>query len=119
VSYSIEVGAFADGTVIEASGDIDAAAADDLIAALSNATADERAHELVIVDLSGANFLDSRAIGILSDRQARIRVAGGRMALAGARPEVVRLFELIGLGEAFDFFASVDAARNAGDQRAH
>jgi anti-anti-sigma factor len=70
------------------------------------------ATQVIVIDLSAANFLDSRSIGILADWQARLRDSGGRLALAGTRPEVVRLFELIGLQEAFDFFPDADAARD-------
>jgi len=118
VSFSIEAQAAPGECVITLSGDVDAAAADPLDAALDGASRGESGQGLVIVDLAGANFLDSRSIGILSGWQTRMRGSGGRLVLAGTRPEVVRLFELIGLREAFDFFPSVDAARDAGDPRA-
>jgi anti-sigma B factor antagonist len=114
VPYSIEAQAAASECVIAVSGDVDAAAADPLEAALRRAAAAESGTGLVIIDLAEANFLDSRTIGILAGWQTHVRAAGGRFALAGTRPEVVRLFELIGLGEAFEFFPSVDAARDAG-----
>jgi anti-anti-sigma factor len=109
VSYSIRAHPEQDGCLIDLSGDVDSAAADDLDATLASFASDEA--QLIIVDLSDANFLDSRSIGILADWQGRVRVSGGRLALAGTRPEVVRLFELIGLNEAFAFFPDVDAAR--------
>ena len=115
--YSIETQAAPGECVIAVSGDVDAAAADPLEAALAGASAGESDQGLVIIDLAGANFLDSRAIGILAGWQTHVRAAGGRLVLAGASPQVVRLFELIGLGEAFDFFSSVDAARATGGSR--
>ena len=113
MSYSIEAQGGPGESVIAVSGDVDAAAADPLDAALAKASAIDSGQALVVVDLTAANFLDSRTIGILAGWQTRIRASGGRFALAGARPEVARLFELIGLGETFDFFPSVDAARDA------
>jgi anti-anti-sigma factor len=117
VSYSIEAQAAPGESVIAVSGDVDAMAADPLDAALVTASAIDSGQVLVVIDLAGANVLDSRAIGILAGWQTRIRASGGRFALAGARPQVVRLFELIGLGETFDFFPTVDAARDAGGSR--
>jgi stage II sporulation protein AA (anti-sigma F factor antagonist) len=117
VSYSIEAQAAPGECVITVTGDVDAAAADPLDAALASASGDESGPTLVIVDLAGANFLDSRSIGILGAWQTRIRASGGRLVLAGTRPEVVRLFELIGLSEAFEFFSDLNAARGEGQPR--
>ncbi len=111
MAYSVRAQPDAGGCVVELNGDIDAAAADQLESTLASAAGAEAADPLVIVELSGANFLDSRCIGILADWQARMRASGGRLVLAGARPEVARLFEMIGLAEAFEFYAGVDQAR--------
>jgi anti-sigma B factor antagonist len=110
MSHSIRTQSEPDAFVVEVEGDIDAAASDGLDAALRAAIGGAEPHGLVIVDLADANFLDSRSIGLLAEWQARLRVAGGRLALVGTRPEVVRLFSMIGLEEAFDFF---DARENA------
>jgi anti-anti-sigma regulatory factor len=47
-----------------------------------------------------------------------MRAAGGRLALTGTRPEVARLFEMIGLDQTFEFYPDVAAARASGDSRA-
>jgi anti-anti-sigma factor len=114
VSHSIRALPEEGGFVVELIGDIDSAAADSLQAALASTIAGEEQSPRVIVDLSGANFLDSRSIGILADWRVRLRALGGRLALAGARPEVVRLFVLIGLEQTFDFFDSRESARDPG-----
>ena len=119
MSYSIRAQPGDEGCVVEVSGDIDAAATDTLSTALDAAVGVGDTGSLVIVDLAGANFLDSRSIGILADWHARMRVVGGRLALAGARPEVVRLFEMIGLDQTFEFYADVTAARAGGGPRAN
>jgi anti-sigma B factor antagonist len=95
---------------VEAIGDVDAAAADELNGALSASAEGPEPAELVIVDLTETNLLDSRSIGILADWRARIRARGGTFAIAGARPEVRRLFTMIGLEQTFDFFATADDA---------
>jgi anti-anti-sigma factor len=111
VAHSIRAQPEAGGYTIELSGDIDAAAVDQLASTLASAVGAGPPDALVIVDLAGANFLDSRSIGILADRQAHLRAAGGRLAVVGTRPEVIRLFEMIGLAEAFEFYGDVDQAR--------
>ena len=116
MAHSIRANRDAAGFVIEAGGEIDAGAADDLNAAFAQA-ADEDGAAVILVELSDAELLDSRSIGVLADWQARIKVAGGRLGIVGARPEVRRLFTAIGLEETFEFFPSVAAAREAsGDQ---
>jgi anti-sigma B factor antagonist len=118
VSYSIRAQSDPGGTVIEVVGDVDAAAADTLASAFDSATSADEPSALLIVDLAGANFLDSRSIGTLATWQARIRATGGRLAIAGTRPEVVRLFRLIGLEQTFEFFPSREAARAEHGERA-
>ena len=117
MSYSIRTQPDESGCVVEVNGDIDSAASDTLEGALEAAAGVGEVNSPVIVDLSGTNFLDSRSIGILADWQARMRASGGRLALAGARPEVVRLFEMIGLDHAFEFYDDVALARGDGDPR--
>jgi anti-anti-sigma factor len=118
VSYSIRAQPEEGGPVVEVGGDIDSAAAETLTAALESAAGIGETEALVVVDLAGANFLDSRSIGILADWQARMRASAGRLALAGARPEVVRLFEMIGLDQTFEFYADVASARADAGPRA-
>ena len=116
VAHSIRANRDGADFVIEASGEIDAGAADDLSIALAEASEAEGS-AMVLIELSGADLLDSRSIGVLADWQARIRVAGGRLGIVGARPEVRRLFTAIGLEETFEFFTSIAAAREpSGDQ---
>ncbi len=111
MSHSIRAKRDQDDPLLEVAGDIDAGAADTLSAALSTATKGSEPPELVIIELSGANFLDSRSMGVLADWQARIRASGGHLKIAGARPEVIRLFTMIGLEQAFEFVESVEDAR--------
>lgn len=109
--YSIRLDRDPGGFVVSAGGDVDAGAAAELSAALATAADGVNASTVVIVDLTEANFLDSRSMGVLAEWQARIRAAGGRLAITGARPEVHRLFTMIGLEQTFEFFASIAAAR--------
>lgn len=118
MSHSIRVLTEAGGFVVEVSGDIDSTASDNLAAGLASTTEGSDSDPDVIVDLSGANFLDSRSIGILADWQARTRVCGGSLALVGARAEVMRLFVLIGLEQTFEFFETREAAYEGREPRA-
>jgi len=111
MSHSVHATRDEDTSLIEVGGDVDSAAAEDFTGALTTATEGPERPKLVIVDLENANFLDSRTMGLLAEWQTRIKAWGGRLTIAGARPEVVRLFTMIGLEGAFEFAASVDDAR--------
>jgi anti-anti-sigma factor len=113
MAYSVHARSDPEGPVVEVVGDVDSAATDDLSAALASVIDSAQASALVVVELSQANFLDSRSIGVLADCQTRLRASGGRMAIAGARPEVLRLFTLIGLEATFEFFGTPGEARAA------
>jgi anti-anti-sigma factor len=81
VSHSIRALPEEGCLVVELNGDIDSAAADPLEAALASTIAGSDQTPCVIVDLSGANFLDSRSIGILADWHARLRATGAAWRL--------------------------------------
>jgi anti-anti-sigma factor len=113
MAYAVRAKSDPGGPVLEVAGDVDSAATDDLSATLASMIESAQPTAAVVIDLSQANFLDSRSIGILAEWQARLRASGGRMAITGARPEVLRLFTLIGLEETFEFFGTPDEARSA------
>ena len=96
------------GCVVVAAGDIDMNVADQLEAALEEASGDLPS---VIVDLTDATMLDSRAIGILLAWTGRLQRVDGGLAIAGASPDVRRLFATIGLEREFHFHATRDEAR--------
>jgi len=81
-------------TAIAVAGEIDGATAPELDAALGVFE-----QEAVTVDLSGVNFLDSSGLGTLVEAHKRIGLAGGRMAVTGAQPNVQKVFELTNLAD--------------------
>jgi len=67
------------------------------------------ARHAVVVDLSRVAFMDSTALGVLVGVHRRL-TGEERMAIAAARPEVLRLFELSGIATSFRVFATREAA---------
>lgn len=63
----------------------------------------------LVLDLDGVPFMDSTALSVLVGVQRRLG-PDQRMAIATARPEVLRVFELSGLAVSFQIFPTVDAA---------
>lgn len=64
----------------------------------------------VIVNLSGANFLDSTALATLVKGLKRCRTYGGDLFLCGLDQRVRTIIELTRLDRAFRIFDDIDAA---------
>lgn len=53
----------------------------------------------IAFDLSGVSFMDSSGIGMIMGRYRKIRILGGRIYIIAARPEVMRILGISGLGD--------------------
>jgi anti-sigma B factor antagonist len=51
----------------------------------------------LIIDLSDASFIDSTGIGVIAGGLERANEAGGSLAVVCDEPNVVRIFEVVGL----------------------
>jgi anti-sigma B factor antagonist len=63
----------------------------------------------LVVDLSRTTFMDSTALGVLVVVNRRLD-PGARMAIACARPSVMKIFELSGMDGAFAISATIEEA---------
>jgi anti-sigma B factor antagonist len=95
-------------TVLTVSGDIDISTAPDLLAAL--AALDASAREVLVLDLSPVEFLDSSALGALVGAQKEAAATGGRLTVVCSKPKVLRIFAITRLSEVIDVVPSVDVA---------
>ncbi len=89
--------------VVVAYGEVDLATAPEMENHLSTALGTEGD---VAVDLSGASFLDSVALGVLTRALERCEEKNRRLFLIIGDPRVLRVFELTGLITRFPIFAS-------------
>lgn len=97
-----------DRTVVVAlAGELDLWSAPQLKRTLSDLL--DSGRDRLILDLSGVAFMDSTALGVMIGIQRRL-AGDDRMAIAGAGPEVRRMFELSGLAASFPIFPTRDAA---------
>jgi len=55
----------------------------------------------IVVDLGEVTFLDSTGLSVLVAGLKRCRGAGGDMRIERAQPNVLRVFEITGLADAF------------------
>jgi anti-sigma B factor antagonist len=69
------------------------------------------ANNSVVVDLSECEFIDSSGIrALLVGREAISGNGGGHLVVAGPQPQVQRVLEMTGLGEAIPVHESVEKA---------
>jgi anti-sigma B factor antagonist len=73
---------------------------------------DEGGRHLVI-DLSGAGFIDSTGIGVLVGALKRLRDVGGAMAVVCPDDDMRHIFEVVGLENVIPLHASRDDAVSA------
>ena len=108
------VGAY---VVVTAHGELDLATAPELSRSLQEQI-DDGAPGLV-VDLAGAEFVDSTALRVLVAVYKRLRAEGGRLALACPHERILKTFRLTALDRVFVVRGSVPAALSALEQAEH
>ncbi len=100
-------------TVIALAGESDVYTYDQLRGALESEAA--RGVSLLIVDLSGLEFMDSSGVQVLLDIRVMMSNHGGKLALAGPQNTVARVLNLVGADQLIPVYASVEEAQ-AGTQ---
>lgn len=94
--------------VISVHGDVDLHSGPELRERL--AAAIDGGTTSIVVDLNGATFVDSMALGVLLASLKRLRARNGRLGLVVATPEQRRIFEITLLDRIFPLYASRDEA---------
>ncbi|WP_232838348.1 anti-sigma factor antagonist [Streptomyces geranii] len=95
-------------TVLEFHGEIDIAAAVEIIPHLDEATG--RPDALVVIDLTGVEFFDCSGLRLLYRARHRVHAHGGRLHLVCAHPLTLRVLKVTGLAKVLPPVASLDLA---------
>jgi anti-sigma B factor antagonist len=95
--FRVEVHNRGRAIVIAVGGELDLASGPELEAELQRVSAP--ATELLVVDLSELEFMDSTGLSILVREHQRLTGEGCRMGLVRGSPQVQRLLELTGVSE--------------------
>ncbi len=105
MTHSIRLETAEGGQVIVVAGDADSSAAPGIDEAL--AAACESSHPgLVVVDLTEAEFVDSRTMGVFVAWTERQRAAGGRLPIVCTNANMLRVFRQIGLDQTLELVSS-------------
>jgi anti-sigma B factor antagonist len=92
--------------VIAVAGEIDVSTAPQLERALAEAGAEKR----VVLDLSECQFIDSSGLRTLLGARSAAESAGGSLALVVADSGLLRVFEVVGLGDVLEIHDTLDRA---------
>jgi anti-sigma B factor antagonist len=94
---SVDIEDRGDHAVITAAGEIDAASADTLATAVSDALAD--GYPKVLVDFAQVTFIDSTGLGVLVKSHRSAVAAGAVFAVVHPTPQTRKLIRVLGLDQ--------------------
>lgn len=97
--------------VVGVHGDVDLRTSPQLRALLLESA--RKLSGLLLIDLSGVDYMDSSGVGTMVYVKRHIERAGGRLVLTGLRPRVQSVLEITHLDKFFTIAASVDEAAGA------
>lgn len=93
---------------MRATGEVDAYTAPDLREALGEA--EKEGGRRIVVDLANVPYIDSTGVGVINGAATRARNEGGRLVIAGAEPQVRKVFEITGLIKRIELHPDQEAA---------
>jgi len=82
--------------VVRVSGELDLVVADEF-RTIVDRKMDEQPVRNLVINLQGVKFIDSSGLGVILGRYKRVIAGGGKVAMVGAAPQVMRILELSGL----------------------
>ena len=97
--------------LVTASGELDVAAAPQLSAILTMGAVSSQS--VVVLDMGGATFIDSTALGVVIRAADQLREAGKLLFVVAPEGPVSRLLELTNLKQHFSVYADREAAMAA------
>jgi len=95
-------------SVLAVGGEVDVATAPRLREQLIALVNDQR--YLLVVDLTGVDFIDSTGLGVLIGALKRVRTHDGQLVLVCTERRILKVFEITGLDQVFQLVETVDAA---------
>ena len=104
----IKTGAAGHFQIVKVNGRIDAETTKTLIDQLSGLI--QAGKKNIVLDLEGVTFMSSAGIGAMVKTLSDTKQIKGTLRLASVRPDVRKVFEILGFASAFSFFNSLKEA---------
>jgi anti-anti-sigma factor len=111
MDFLIEHDPLENAHLVTASGELDVAAAPQLSAILTMGAASSQ--PVVVLDMAGATFIDSTALGVVSRSADQLIGAGKRLYIVAPEGPVSRLLELTNLKQHFSVYPDRETAMAA------
>ena len=111
MDFQIEHDPLEHAHLVTASGELDVAAAPQLSAILTMGAASSQ--PVVVLDMAGATFIDSTALGVVIRGADQLMSAGKRLFIVAPEGPVSRLLELTNLKQHFSVYADRETAMAA------
>jgi anti-sigma B factor antagonist len=97
-----------DAYIVSLGGEIDLSTAPQLEQELTGLT--ENGARRIVVDLAGAEFVDSTVLGVLLKALTRLHAHSGELVLVSDDLRILKIFEVTGLGRVFRIEPTLTAA---------
>ena len=111
MDFQIEHDPLEHAHLVTATGELDVAAAPQLSAILTMGAASSQ--DVVVLDMAGATFIDSTALGVVIRAADQLTAAGKRLFIVAPEGPVSRLLELTNLKQHFTVYEDRDQAVSA------
>ncbi|MBI4975564.1 anti-sigma factor antagonist [Candidatus Peregrinibacteria bacterium] len=67
----------------------------------------------MVFDMQTLDYMNSKSIGYLTDIYGKITESGGKIALAGAKPNILDILQVVGLTQLIQNFDTIDKAKES------
>jgi len=97
-----------DVAIVKLAGEVDMSQSPSVHQALVEVL--EKQPKRLVIDLTEVSYMDSSGVGILVDALRRVRVNGGKVALAGVAPRVLSVLQITKLDQFFEIHPTLHEA---------
>lgn len=97
--------------LIHISGQLDESNVDEKIQEVYKLLTPEAKDLNLLFDLTNLEYMNSKSIGYLTDIYGKITEKNGRVAIAGAKPNILDILQVVGLTQLIQNFGTIEEAK--------
>ena len=99
--------------IVHISGQLDESNVDEKIKEVYHVLESNPKELNLVCDLEKLEYMNSKSIGYLTDLYGKISDAGGQIAIANAKPNILDILQVVGLTQLIKTFGSIDEAKSS------
>jgi len=96
--------------VVHIKGQLDESNVDEKIKEIYKAIEETPKNLSMVFEMSELDYMNSKSIGYITDLYGKLTEAGGKVAIAGAKPNILDILQVVGLTQLIPTFDTVKAA---------